>query len=239
MILVATLLCDRKAYSQLYAIPRLFELTYPDIVVYINIQTDDLERNFSGLLSFLESVSRPYHMDVWSWRSTWWDPPRFDQDQRRLTPIVMARNMAIEAAMALGASHLFQVDADVVVPRDSIERLLELNHAIVGGLVPGRGCHSHVYYLSSHQRCIRDGILEVNHGTAGFMLIRRDVFQYLRYRHGPSSVYPGVYLSEDPAYTEDARERWGMGPMWVLTDLVAEHWDNPDYPLTDKEVAQF
>lgn len=239
MILVATLLCDRKAYSQLYAVPRLFELSYPDITIYINIQTVALERHFSDLLEFLSGVDRPYHLDIWGWRSTWWEGPRFDQDQRRLVPIVMARNMAIEAAMALGASHLFQVDADVIVPRDSIERLLELDRPIVGGLVPGRGCHSHVHYVSARHRYIAPNLIEADHGTAGFMLIRRDVFERLRYRHGPSSVYPGVYLSEDPAYTEDAREKWGFGSMWLRTDLVAEHRDNPDHPLTESETAQF
>jgi hypothetical protein len=237
MILTSVLLCDRKAHSQLEAVPRLGELTYPDTVLYLNVETEDFDAHFSGLKAWLQTCKLPYHLDTWTWTSTWFKKPQYDQDQARLTPIVMARNMCIEAAMRLGATHLFQVDADVLVPKHSIERLLELKWPICGGIVPGRGVHSHVKYIFGEQRPIEPDVIEVGYGTAGFCLIERRVFQWLRYRWGPSSYDSKVMLSEDPAYAEDAHLVWSFGRWRLATDLVAEHHDNPGDPLTESGVA--
>lgn len=241
MILVATLLCDRKKHSQLWAVSRNAQLTYQDKALYINVETNDYCSNFGDLLLYIkdhEAVNAGIKLwlDIWHNHSTWMRQPEFDQDQARLIPIVSARNMAISCAMILGATHLLQVDSDVIIPPDSIEQLLSLNHPIVGGVVPGRGDHKHVNYISGNRIQIADNIIEADCGTCGFMLIQRSVFEYIRYRFGSSSIDKTVMLSEDPAYTEDAREIWKFGRMQIKTDLIAEHRDDP---VNEFKPAQF
>lgn len=227
MIIVSTLLCDRKKHFQQAAFETHKQLAYQDKISYFNIETSNPDENFSWLLQALSSSGLQYHVDIWQMVSTWCPKPQFDQDQARLVPICTARNMSIAAATCLAASHLMQIDADVIVPPDSIERLLVLNHPICGGMVPGRGDHKHVYYQSSDiPEHITDDVVDVAHGTCGFMLISRDVFTRLRFRTGPSNITPGVWLSEDPAFTEDANVLLKMGKMRLDRRLEAKHLDD-------------
>ena len=237
MVMTSTLLCDRKRDSAFVALRRLVELTYPDTTIYVNIETNDFN-GWGDVLKFLEDSGRPFHYDFWTHKSSWAGKPAFDQDQARLHPICIARNMSIQAAMGLGASHIFQVDADVVVPVDSIERLLALDRPLVGGLVPGRGAHMYAQYLS-HIKSNVNGIVECEYATCGFALVRHDLFSVLKYRSGPHNTERNVMLSEDPAYGTDAHDRWGV-PWWTVdTNLRAEHIDSPHNPLTLDQVAQF
>lgn len=237
MILVSTLLCDRKKHFQTTALETHKQLTYQDCISYFNIETENPDANFSELLGkSLPDSGLQYHVDIWQMVSTWCPKPQFDQDQARLVPIVTARNMTIAAATCLGVSHIFQVDADVIVPPDSIERLLALNHPICGGMVPGRGDHRHVFYQSGDTpTMISDDVIEVAHGTCGFMLISRDVFTRLRYRTGPSNLSPGVWLSEDPAFTEDTNFLLKMGKMRLDRRLTAQHLDDVTMPFKSSQ----
>lgn len=243
MILTSTLLCDRKSSSQLVAVKRLANLSYQDYEIYLNIETENLEKNFKALLDFLKTVNVPVHMDVWNCSSTWAKKPQFDQDQARLNPIMTARNMSIQAAQGLQATHLFQVDADVVVPTNSIERLLEINRPLVGGSVPGRGVHSTIWYGKKAVRDLTENLpshlIEMEYCTCGFLLIERQVFDVLKYRSGPHNKVKSAMLSEDPAYGTDAHDVWEF-PWWTVdTTLVAEHLDDPEAPLTAAGVSQF
>lgn len=236
MILVSTLLCDRKSHFQQAAFDTHKQLAYQDKISYFNIETSNPDLNFSWLLQALADSSLKYHVDIWQMVSTWCPKPQFDQDQARLVPIITARNMSIAAATCLAASHIFQVDADVIVPQDSIERLLALNHPICGGMVPGRGDHKHVFYQSGDTpTCVSDGVIDVAHGTCGFMLISRDIFTRLRFRTGPSNLSPGVWLSEDPAFTEDANFLLKMGKMRLDQSLEAKHLDDPTMPFKSSQ----
>lgn len=243
MILTSTLLCDRKKSSAMVAVPRLLELTHPDVCIYLNIETENLEENFGDLMALLEKSGRPYHYDVWHSRSSWSQKPRFDQDQARLHPIMIGRNMSIQAAQGIGATHLLQVDADVVVPRDSIERLLTMNRPLVGGMVRGRGAHSGITYGKAATYDLTPGLpahwREMEYCTCGFVLIARELFDLLKYRSGPHNRVKSSMLSEDPAFGTDAHDVWKM-PWWTVdTTLWAEHWDDPEKPLRHDEVAQF
>lgn len=236
MILVSTLLCDRKNHFQMNAADTLRKLTYQDKICYFNIESSNPDQFFSQLLDSLPTLGLPYHVDIWQMVSTWCKKPEFDQDQARLVPIVNARNMTIAAATCLGASHIFQVDSDVIVPPDSIERLLALDHPICGGMVPGRGDHKHVMYQSPDVPThLNDTVIDVGHGTCGFMLISRDVFTRLRYRVGPSIV-SDMWISEDPAFCEDANVLLKKGKMRLDLSLVAQHLDDPTMPF---QASQF
>lgn len=243
MILTVTLLCDRKASSQLVAVSRLLELDYEDYEIYLNIETEDFDKHFAPLKELLAQTNKTVHMDIWNCKSTWAPKPKFDQDQARLNPIMTARNMSIQAAQGLGATHILQVDADVVIPKDSISRLLKINRAIVGGRVGGRGAHAGIWYgknaSSDLTPNLPPNLVEMEYCTCGFVLIEREVFDLLKYRSGPHNTVKTSMLSEDPAFGTDAHDVWGFDWWTVDTTLVAEHWDDPENPMTADQGAQF
>lgn len=238
MIVVATILCDRKADSQLIGIKSAARLK-GDITLYINVEVginSELSLYKSGLYSplmgFLEEYQesgKTYDLDVWSMASSWKEEPKFDQDQRRLDSICIARNMARNYAMRKEASHLLFVDSDVIVRPDGLERLLALNRPLCGGFVPGRGAHGHVHYIFGKQVLVpsKPGVIECDHGTMGYCLIRRDLLSTLAFRYGASRTNPRTGLSEDPAFAEDAVLN-GFGRWWIDKQTVAEHWGELD-----------
>src|SRR5690606_22466019 len=127
------------------------------------------------------------------------------------------------------ASHLLFLDSDVVPHPGSIKRLLDLDVNLCGGFVPGRGVHSHVHYVFGAKRGIqREGdIITCDHGTCGFMLIKRKAFGVLRFRWGDDWENPGVRLSEDPAYCDDWYRM--TGERFIIHGLAtADHFDDPN-----------
>jgi hypothetical protein len=92
-------------------------------------------------------------------------------------------------------------------------------------------------------------VVKVQHATMGFVMIHRDVYNWLRFgpvvsNHwytDPDGVHPSA-LSEDPAFGIMLRyilkkvPEWGPKAEWVVrTDLVAKHLGK----LDAAEVAQF
>jgi len=237
-VLVGTLMCDRKRESQMISLHAIENLDYDNFDVYINIQSEDAKKNFADVYQWAqiqESKRIRVHIDVWEWDSSWSRKPEFDQDRARLAPICTARNMMLQAASSLGYDYLLQVDNDVIVPNNAINKLLAEDRPIVGGVVPGRGVHSHLQYLFGQLEHIEENKTTVSYTTCGFVLLRRDVFEYMRYRTG-WGIHSRQILSEDPAFFGDAAEIWGFGRPVILTDLKAEHWDNPNDPLTQHGV---
>jgi hypothetical protein len=251
-VLVASLLCDRKSYSQNVGIPPLYNLKYPNYSVYLNIESKDpsLWNDLDKLIEKNQHINT--ECDVWQiTESTWWKKPGFDQDQARLFPICIARNMAIDCAMLNDYDYIFFVDADVIVPRNSLELLMAEDRPIISGTVPGRGAHNHAAYIFHPRSYPKPGVVSCAHSTCGFTLIKREVFQVLRFRQGPHPIHTEVHLSEDPAYGADMEqlgfldinegkaEGNGKGSWWVLTNLLAAHMDDPDRPLTKEGISQF
>lgn len=234
-VVVATLMCDRKRHSEMVGLPAMLRLR-GDCAFYVNYEsTDDLAWDASRWAladEFKGGKGRRIDFERWERMSTWLTRPAYDQDQARLEPICIARNMARGYAIATGATHLLFVDADVVVQPDGLERLLALNVPLCGGYVPGRGAHKHAHYVFG-ERMRRDNLIYCKHGTLGYALIRRDLFEVLPFRHGPHPLpeHRGTYLSEDPAFAADAEVYYGAE--WVIDiNCTAEHVDNPAEPLT-------
>ncbi len=241
-VTVATLLCDRKMRSQLVAIPHVLKIVGLDRL-YVNIETElrgeEFEAAYGPLRRLLAAQNLlPVDTDVWSWDSSWRQRPTYDQDQRRLEGIVMARNMARAYMLRMDATHLLFVDSDVIAAPDGLQKLLALNHPICGGLVPGRGPDSRVYYAYDIRGPVpgHPEAIECSHGTCGYMLIRRDVLSTLAFRFGASREAPGKALSEDPAFCSDAFLN-GFGRYWIHRGVRAEHWDDPMSPLTANAIA--
>lgn len=234
-VLVGTLMCDRKRESQMICLESIDQLQYDQFDVYINIQSDNPKKEFSSVYKWAsqqETKGRNVYIDVWNWESNWARTPEFDQDNARLVPICIARNTMLQAASSMDYDYLLQIDNDVMVPQDSITRLIAEGRPIVGGLVPGRGVHSHATYLTNVFGSLDANKLIVSCATCGFVLLRRDVFEFMRYRTG-HGVHNKDILSEDPAFFDDADNAWGFGKPVILTDLMAKHWDNPNAPLTE------
>jgi GT2 family glycosyltransferase len=234
-VLVSTLMCDRKKDSQMISLNAIEKLDYDSFDVYINIQSADPAEKFAEVYTWAQkqiSKGTNVYIDTWEWKSDWSKTPAFDQDQARLVPICIARNMTLQAASCLQYDYLLQVDNDVIIPSDSIQRLIDEDSPIAGGVVPGRGCHSYAKYLSGHTIALENNRILVNCSTCGFLMLRRDVFEFMRYRTG-SNLNGKHNLSEDPAFFEDALMVWGFGNPVILADLNADHWDNPNQPLTN------
>lgn len=234
---MATLLCDRKAYSQTVAPINNYSLL-GDRDLYFNIESGDIPQygnRWDSLYSLWADKGEPVKWDIWQRLSNTYQAPQYDQDQRRLSPIIIGRNMAIDVAQAGDYTHLFFVDADVVVPADSIPKLLELKKPIAGGVVHGRGAHSAATYIMGPRFSHRENgvpLVVCDHGTMGFCMIERRVFERLRFRSGPSWKDPKIGLSEDPAYIEDAEKLGLTKGMTIRIDLEAKHVDDPEHPLT-------
>lgn len=142
-----------------------------------------------------------------------------DDDERkltsanRLTRICMGRNLVIEYALRVQASHILFLDSDLRVPGDSIEKLLELDAPIAGGDVPA-------YCLHGPPALTRYAFpVERHWNTAGFLLVRREVFACVRWRH---EFFGGTGRTDDPCYAADA-EALGFGETLVRKDLVGRH----------------
>ena len=241
-IVVATMTCDFKAYSLEQVVKRLVELEAPagiEKLVYVNIETSPDNLDAMRGYEFVRDLGLSY--DVWAQVSSWRAERAGDQDQGyRLPPIVMARNMAREFAILSGAAAIMYVDSDVLVPVNALPALWCVDRPIVGGLVPGRGAHSHVNYLGSGKslEAVSPNLVKTDYATAGFVMIRRAVFQVVPWRWGGTVENPDLPHSEDPLFGYDAR-RAGFDWWYVRTDVKAEHLDNPDRPLRPDGAAKF
>ena len=218
-VLVACLHCDRKAHNQLIPHASIVNLTYANKIVYYYIETTDVGA-FDALFKEIAESSNglQFETDTWQLASSWWRKPAYDQDQQRLVPICMARNMCIEAAIGLGCDYLMFVDSDMVIAPDAIERFLETaqkyNRNIVFGHVKGRNDHKSAEYVFPGKHALielGDGVVELHHGNIGFALIHRSVFDKLRFRHGPH-ITDNSLQSDDPNFVTDAVH--ALGEKW-------------------------
>lgn len=205
-LVVATLLCERKPWDY-WAIAENRRSLFQVDRFYFNFEQGALVVPNNKVIS--GDIGKSVHADVWAVVSDWREPITYDQDQKRLLGIVTARNMAIDYALSTGATHLLFIDSDVFPDPIGLGHLLDtqfrLNVDLCGGLVPGRGSHSHVNYVFGGKRGIVDKgwMYECDHGTCGYMLITRKAFGQLRFRWGDDWEIPGQFLSEDPAYCDD------------------------------------
>lgn len=252
-VLVATVWDKRKMYCQRQVMEANFHLSYPNKELYSNCQVTPEEMMEGGW--FADPVTYSRYSDVWTINSSWLGAHTTDQDNTtRVPPIVTARNMAIDCAIANKFDYIFFVDADVVVPKDAIQKLLLLKESLCGGLVPGRGAHSHAYYTFGPNpvpmneftlagrfgyRLEGDPIICCDHGTAGCMLVHSGVFDFVRFRYGHSRQFwrrPRPYyemMAEDACFAEDS-EQLHLHRGWrVHGGVRCLHLDDPQNPLTD------
>lgn len=234
-IVACVLLTDFKQYSQIMALTALVGESLIDHI-YVNVQTKN-QGLYKLLESFASQATKRIVVDYWYWGAEWLPNRKYDQHQVRLPGIVTARNMCIDYALINQATHILFVDSDVIIHEGGVEKLIALNKGLCGGLVPGRGSHSHVNYVFAQKRGLerKGDLLICDHGTAGYMLVSREVFGQLRFRWGDDFEMPQM-LSEDPAY---ALDWWRISGERYIVHLkaTADHRDNPAEPLTENGAA--
>lgn len=233
MIIAATLLTDRKP-----AFPVSLEYLVNEPLVeriYVNVETQNPD-TYQPVIQFLRDSGKPFDVDYWWMNSSWAGRPQFDQDNARFMPIATGRNMALDWAivrtmMNQNVSHLLFVDSDVRPHMGGLKYLLDLEKPLVGGYVPGRGAHRDAWYAFGILS--KDGpIIRCEHGTSGYLMIERTIFEVLRFRVGPCVYKREVTLCDDPAYATDAKH-YGFTDAWYIdTRALADHVDDPNHPLT-------
>lgn len=143
----------------------------------------------------------------------------------RLHRICTGRNLICEYAMRdADVSHVMFLDSDLKVPEDAVPRLMEVfdykpSVFVAGGDVPS-------YCLAGPIDIEAPFPVQMHWNTAGFLLVRREVLNRIRWR---SSHYPGGHgLSDDPCFAQDVRD-FGFGETHVRKDVIALH--TPLVPL--------
>lgn len=156
-------------------------------------------------------------------------------------PFDMARNVACMKALEVGATHLFFLDSDVIVPRDGVMRLLARNVPVISGMYCRRSPPASVPVMMkpvghwitqlppAHQP-----VIEVDVVGAGCLLIHRDVLTNLPpQREGhhwfdwrvdlPQLAQQGFPpLSEDFTFCMAVKEKLGI-PILVDTSIACKH----------------
>ncbi len=247
-IVTAVIACNHKAYSLERVINNNLALESPpgvELLHYVNLELGPAHA-MRPEVGPVYTCRDGFTLDIWHWETSWREGRRRDQDEGyRLPRICMGYNMAVEYARHQQADAILHIDSDVVVPQNSAVELWDVfqRHAeinVISGLVPGRGCHSHVQYTGSTG--LKNSGLEpwlkfTDYATCGFVMVRHPVFWSIPWRWGR---VPGdlTLHSVDPLFGHDTRQL-GFGPWYVHTRLLAEHLDDPERPLTSKETSHW
>jgi GT2 family glycosyltransferase len=228
--LVCVLGCDRKSYSTA-GIESARRLRW----------VGNVHHNYEGAPDAF-AMDSPDSLTAWDIGYTDSLPrsPRHDQDQHyRLPRIVAARNMCLDIMrIHTEYTHLLFIDSDVSINgTNGLEKLLLSQRPLIGGLVHGRGEHSHAEVVAGtrtpyhgHQYCC-------DWGSCGYQLIARPLCERFNFRWGRSRLSRSM-RSEDPAFAEDVRAD-GWGRYVIDPDVTAEHVDNAAAPLTMHSIAEF
>lgn len=158
---------------------------------------------FAPLLDLLDGVGEhwTFHLDDGRTEVT---------TENRLRHITLGQNLATEYAVSCGASHLLFLAADLEPPPDALDKLLEVDHGLVGGEVS-------TYCLSGPDVDGYPFPVQRHMPTAAFVLIAREVFNVLRWRADGEAG-----MSDDPCYHHDARSLLGVDAL-VRKDCVGVH----------------
>jgi len=176
-----------------------------ELLFFATLETDARRQTpFIGLLDRLEDLPSSF------WTFSLDDGAKEITTMNRLVRICTGRNLIHEKALREFASHILFLDTDTEVPGDSISKLLELNHPVVGGEVPN-------YRLRGPEVTGFPFPVQEHWNTAGFLLVQRDVFTRIRWRTDHQ-----LGLSDDPCFDHDAHAA-GFGHTWVRKDVVGAH----------------
>lgn len=146
--------------------------------------------------------------------------------------IHVARNKIVKEALRMGATHLMFIDSDMAFPADGVNRLLEQDKDIIGGLYYRRQAPN----LPTINKLV-DNQIVVPHKfetkkpfkiwsvATGFMLIKTSVFKKIAYPWFYFGNYKGQEMGEDVYFCRKAQEK------------KIEVWCDPTIPL--KHIGEY
>lgn len=214
--------CDgRSEVAWLANAQRLAECSPVELRWFVAIETDARGMGpFTRLLALLADLPH----DVWDFHLN--DGSERVESGNRLIRICLGRTIAQEYAMRTGASHVLFIDTDITVADDAVARLLEVDRPVVGGAVG-------IYNLGGPRVSRREHGLEhanirAHWNTAGFLLVRRDVFCRVAWNYDLDSGN-----SDDPAFQRNCRDL-GFGETWVRHDVHGQHVETPMVPVEER-----
>jgi hypothetical protein len=182
--------------------------SHPDVVYFAAIETD--ARGVAPFAPLLGPID-----DHWTFSL---DDGRTEvTTANRLRHITMGQNLATDYALSHpDCTHLLFLAADLEPPPDALTKLLEVDHPIVGGHVP-------TYCLGGPTPKLWDREfppewdVQVHMASAAFILIRRDLLRFVRWRWDLDAG-----MSDDPCMHYDARTFHGVETL-VRHDCVGQH----------------
>jgi len=191
--------------------------SYPDGVEFF--ATFELDRR--GPQPFSPVMDRLTELGGTWWTYSYADGRTEVSSANRYGHICAGRNLITDYAVSHQVDHVLFLDADICPPPDTLPKLLEMRHPLVGGEVPTYGLHGkpvpgYPFPVQEHWN------------TAGFLLAARPVFRYVRWRFDPD-----LGMTDDPCYAADARDYLGV-PTYVRKDVIGRHWPEAIPPLEDR-----
>ncbi len=106
--------------------------------------------------------------------------------------VMRARNTLVSVFMASGHSHLMFIDADIEWPAQAVVDLLDADKDVVCGAYPKKMTPKRyaVSFLEESRETER-GLIEIKAAAAGFLMIRRNVFERMM-QAWPETRYGGT-----------------------------------------------
>jgi hypothetical protein len=221
-ILVASTMCS---YTVRHADPRLSQSwLQADLEAPAGVELEyfaALELDSGGVTwPFIEVMNQVLAKNGSWWFFTLHDGRTSVTTANRLHHIITGRNLVQDYAVGNGHDWVLFLDADMQPPPDAIPKLLELDWPVVGGHVPTYGLSGPRPYLSlqpGRDQYPESWDVQIHMNTAGFLMVRRDIFRKVRWR-----VDPDLGMTDDPCYHADT-DRLGY-PTFVRHDVVGRHY---------------
>ena len=178
-----------------------------------------LELDHRGLEPFQRVIAALNEVEGIYWTFTINDNETVVESGNRWIRIETGRNLIREYAQRSRLDAVLYVDSDTVLTVQILEKLLEVDHPLVGVNVPQYGLSGKI--VNEHPR------IEEHWTTAGMLLVNSPAYYDLPWHHNLN-----IGLSDDPAFQYMAcRLRQHVpdgigepyGQTWVRKDISAEH----------------
>lgn len=158
--------------------------------------------------------------------------------------IGLARNKLAAAFLRSDCTHILFIDSDMIFEIRQILRIVSHQESIVGGIYHYRepGPARWVVTAVDDSDPLSSGLKQVSHIGAGFLLVKRDVFEALKtkeiqYSIGddpewdffPMGLIRGVYTGEDIAFLQSCQAAGFK--VWADTKIIVPHLGATTFPI--------
>ncbi len=221
-ILVAVICCKYKLPTLNQCLKAIKNAGFTEVLLNYEGHHTDFYNTEEDTFLVKQVIDEPKYLQVWNWQGAGKVAREFDQHQAaRLTPICMARNMCLDFAQHKEFEWIFFCDSDCIMPKNVME-IFDSPYKLKGGLIPGRGVHSHVFYYEKPDYHNEKGdFVPCANGSCGSLAIHKDLFYRLRFRWG-MPIGSEQISSEDPLFASDALHIFGE-KWWVNRQVRYTH----------------